>query len=363
MNLDHLFKLAIPAGAVALLVLVGVLIGLNLLQRSLQPDFPLARKLFPATAVLIGFLTARSLVAGAHEPSVQPLKVVLSLGIVWTMVYLVSRAIWVLTQLLFKRFEIEQVDNLRARRIRTQLQFIEKLGYVVVTVLGAGSTLLLFEAARHFGQSLLASAGVAGIIVGFAAQKSLSNLIAGFQIAFTQPVRIEDVVVVENEWGWVEEINLTYVVIRVWDRRRLILPITYLVEKPFQNWTRTTSHIIGAVMIDVSHQVDVAKVEAELFRLLEATPLWDQDVRVLQVVEAGPRSVTLRALMTAKDSPTCWDLRCLVRRGLVEFIQAHHPEALPIVRLDHDVHDVAAAISGERMGPVPQPSLSLARGR
>lgn len=341
MELQQAFELAIPTVTLATLMSVSVLIGLKLLERSLRsaklcsPDFPLARKLLPGSLTLIVLLGVRSLLAALSWDHNHLVRTPLGIAIVWTVAYVVARCLWVLTLTIFQRFDISSDDNLRSRRVRTQLRFLEKVGYAAVVFMAACATLLLFDGARNFGQSLLASAGVTGIIIGFAAQKSLSNLVAGFQIAFTQPLRIEDVVVVEGEWGWVEEINLTYVVLRLWDRRRLILPITYFVEKPFQNWTRTTSQIIGTVMLEVSHHVPVAKVEAELFRLLDATPLWDKDVRVLQVVEAGARSITLRALMTARNSPICWDLRCFVRRGLVEFMRTHYPEALPVVRLEY----------------------------
>jgi len=362
-KVDQIIKTALPVAALAVLVCAGALIGLHLLQRSLRAarlcrqDFPLARKLFPASFVLIVLLTSRSLAVALRLDNSLIMRVPLSLAIVWTVVYLVVRAIWVLAQLIVQRFEVTGTDDLRSRRVRTQLKFLEQVGYVAVTFLGACSTLLLFDGARQFGQSLLASAGVAGIIIGFAAQKSLANFVAGFQIAFTQPLRIEDVLVVEGEWGWVEEINLTYVVIRCWDRRRLILPITYFVEKPFQNWTRTTSQIIGSVMLEVSHLVPFAEVETELNRVLDETPLWDRDVRVLQMVEAGARSVTLRALMTAKNSPTCWDLRCHVRRGLVEFLRQKYPESLPVVRLEH----ATPAFEREQQHDA-SPSIWLSRG-
>jgi len=338
MRLNHVLAVMVPLG-VALLAALGGLIGLKLLQHSLvaaglcRRDFPLARKLFPAALSVMAILTARSVVAAEHYDTAS-MKVALTLGILWAVAYLAVRSIWVLTQVLYHRFHIEEEDNLRARRVRTQLHFLEQLGYVGVMFLTIVGTMLFFEPARKYGQSMLASAGVVGVIVGFAAQKPLSNLVAGFQIALTQPVRIEDAVVVEHEFGWVEEINLTYVVVRLWDRRRLILPITYFVEKPFENWTRTTSHIIGVVMLEVSHDVRFASLEQELFRLVESTPLWDGDVRVLQVIEAGVRSVTLRALITAKDSPTSWDLRCFVRRGLIEYLHVNYPNSLPVVRVD-----------------------------
>jgi small-conductance mechanosensitive channel len=357
-------SLALPV-LVALVVAVAEYVGLRLLQHSLvsallcKPEFPLARKLVPASAALLAFLTARAMVAAAHIHSGFA-EVLFAIAILWTIAYLTVRSIWVLTQLLLQRFDIESVDNLRERRIRTQLHFLEKLGYVTVMFLAVGGTLLLFEPARHYGQSLLASAGVVGVIVGFAAQKPLGNLLAGFQIALTQPLRIEDAVVVEGEFGWVEEINLTYVVIRVWDRRRLIMPITYFVDKPFENWTRKTSHIIGVVLLEVSHKVQLDKLEAELFRLLDGTPLWDGDVRVLQMIDAGTRSVTLRALMTAKDSPTSWDLRCLVRRGLIEYLRDVDPAALPVVRVDR-LHELPVEAGGKLLAAPP--TLVLSRQR
>lgn len=335
----HLTRL-VPVALSTVAALGLTFFGLRLVQRALRradlcpPEFPLTRKLFPAVASLLLVAGARSALATLPKEVGQDLRMPLSLAVLWAAVYLLMRALWVAVRLVAVHFDIrEHADNLRSRRVQTQLQFIEKLGHVTIVFLGACGTLLMFDAARSFGQSMLASAGVASLVIGFAAQKSLANLVAGFQIAFTQPLRIEDAVVVENEWGWVEEINLTYVVIRIWDQRRLVLPITYFVEKPFQNWTRTTAQILGAVELEVSHQVPFDEVERELFRILEETPLWDRDKRVLQMTEVFERSVRLRALMTAKDSPTTWDLRCLVRRKLVEFLRDRYPEALPVVRL------------------------------
>jgi small-conductance mechanosensitive channel len=213
------------------------------------------------------------------------------------------------------------------------LGFIEKIIDVAV-ILGAVAAMLhQVPWGRTLGTSLLASAGVASVIIGFAAQRTLANLIAGFQIAFTQPMRIDDAVVVEDEWGWIEEITLTYVVVRIWDRRRLVLPITYFIEKPFQNWTRTSGQILGSVHLTVSHEASFDRIEERFNALLDTNELWDRDARVLQVIESSERSVTLRALMTAKDSPTCWDLRCAIRRGLLEFMAKEHPAALPSIRL------------------------------
>lgn len=338
MNVQAFFSIVVPVVAASAITAGVVWFGLMVLQRSLRAadlcplDFPLARKLFPASVMLIALLAARSLLASVQLDDPR-LKVPLAIATLWTVTYLLVRSVWILSQLISFRFSHSADDDRLSRRIRTQVQFVEKIAYVTIVFLGLCSTLLLFEGARRMGQSMLASAGVAGVIIGFAAQKSLSNLIAGFQIAFTQPFRLEDVVVVEGEWGRVEEITLTYVVIRTWDRRRLILPITYFVEKPFQNWTRNTSQIIGNVMLQVSHRVPFAALEAEFFRLVEASPLWDGEVRGLQMVDVSERTVTLRALMTARDSSQCWDLRCFIRRSLIEFLRNEYPDALPAVRV------------------------------
>jgi small-conductance mechanosensitive channel len=341
-NLQPLFDLAIPVASFALSLALTVLLGLLVAQRSLRKtefcpqNFPLARKLFPASVALITTLAARAMFAALKPKDFPFFALVLSITAIWCTAYLMVRMLWVLVHFFNHRFDLARDNNVRSRRVLTQLQFIEKFAYVLVLFLAVCATLLLFEGARSFGESLLASAGVAGLVIGFAAQKSLGNLIAGFQIAFTQPLRIEDAVLVEGEWGWVEEITLTYVVIRIWDQRRLILPITYFVENPFQNWTRTTAQILGAITLEVAHCVPFQAIEAELYRVLEETPLWDRDKRVLQMVEVGERAVTLRALMTARDSPTCWDLRCHVRLKLVEFLQREHPQALPALRVHCD---------------------------
>jgi small-conductance mechanosensitive channel len=184
------------------------------------------------------------------------------------------------------------------------------------------------------GASLLASAGIASVVIGFAAQKSLSNLIAGFQIAFTQPLRLDDVVIVEKEWGRVEEITLTYVVVRIWDLRRLVLPITYFIEKPFENWTRTSSDILGTVFLYADYSANVEAVRNELTRVLKGAPLWDGKVGLLQVTNTSEKTIELRALMSARDASDAFDLRCLVRESLVAFLQRETPQALPKNRVD-----------------------------
>jgi small-conductance mechanosensitive channel len=232
----------------------------------------------------------------------------------------------------YHTFDIEKADNLRERKIRTQLQFIRRLAIALILILTICAILLSFNNLRKIGTGLLTGVGVGGIIIGFAAQKSLSNFLAGFQIAFTQPLRIDDVLVVEGEWGRVEEITLTYVVLKIWDQRRLILPINYFIEKPFQNWTRTSADLVGTVFVYVDYTMPLQPLRDELARLLENDPLWDRRVKVMQVTNTSEKTVEVRALMSASNSSNAFDLRCNVREGLIRFIQEHYPQCLPLTR-------------------------------
>jgi small-conductance mechanosensitive channel len=191
-----------------------------------------------------------------------------------------------------------------------------------------------FEGVRQLGTAVLASAGIAGIVIGFAAQRSLSTFVAGLQIALTQPIRVDDVVIVEGEWGWIEQITLTYVVVRIWDLRRLVLPVNYFLERPFQNWTRVTADILGTVFILADYTVPIDSLREELRRLAEASEKWDRKVCGLVVTNATDRALELRALVSAADASKSWELRCEVREGLVKYLQENHPESLPKVRLE-----------------------------
>lgn len=246
--------------------------------------------------------------------------------------------------------DLQARDNLEARKWYTQVRILKRIVMVLVVVITVAVVLMSYERLRQLGAGILASAGIAGVILGLAAQKTLSNLLAGFQIATTQPIRIDDVVVVEGEWGRVEEITLTYVVVRIWDLRRLVLPISYFIEKPFQNWTRTSAEVLGTVHLHVDYKVPVAAVREELRRVLEASDRWDGKVWNLQVTGAGERTVELRALMSAADSGAAWDLRCEVREKLLDYLQREHPEALPRSRMEGRV-EARAPEDPERSGP------------
>lgn len=233
-------------------------------------------------------------------------------------------------------FDINKPDNLKERKVRTQIHFIRKLLILIIVLLTVAAVLLSFESLRKLGAGLVTGVGVGGIIVGFAAQKSLGNLLAGFQIALTQSIRIDDVLVVEGEWGRVEDITLTYVVLRIWDERRLILPITYFIEKPFQNWTRIGSEITGTVFIQMDYSLPMEPLRKEFHRLLEINPLWDGRIKAMQVTDAKEHTMEIRALMSARNSSDAFDLRCIIREKLIGFIQEHYPESLPQYKLRKD---------------------------
>jgi small-conductance mechanosensitive channel len=230
------------------------------------------------------------------------------------------------------RYSIAVADNLHARRIHTQTEVLERIFIGCMVVITLATMLMTFPSARQIGTSVFASAGIAGVIVGMAARSSVASLIAGLQVAITQPIRIDDAVVVEGEWGWIEEIESTYVVVRIWDLRRLILPLTYFIDKPFQNWTRSTAEIIGTVFIYVDYTLPVEPVRAELQRVLQDTPLWNGKTCVLQVTDFSETTMQLRCLMSANSSSAAFDLRCIVRERMISFLQKNYPQCLPTRR-------------------------------
>ena len=258
----------------------------------------------------------------------------ISILAILTVSWIVVRSASVLEDYLYERYKLDSEDNLKARKIHTQMVYLKRVFAVIVGVIALALILMNFEKVRQLGTTILASAGILGIVLGFASQRSIALLFAGFQVALTQPIRIDDVVIVENEWGRIEEITLTYVVVRIWDKRRLIVPTTYFIEKPFQNWTRVSSDILGTVYIYTDYTFPVDALRKELTRLLEESRLWDKKVNVLQVTDATEQTVELRALMSAADSPTAWDLRVHVREKLIRFLQEKYPQHLPRTRVE-----------------------------
>jgi small-conductance mechanosensitive channel len=258
----------------------------------------------------------------------------IKVAVIFCVTWLLIRSIKLTREVILKQYDIGEADNLKARRVYTQFRVLERIIIFVVILIAVAVALMTFEGIRRIGISLFASAGVAGIIIGFAAQKLLGSVLAGFQIALTQPIRIDDVVIVENEWGWIEEINLTYVVVRIWDKRRLIVPTTYFIEKPFQNWTRVSADILGTVYIYTDYHVPMGKLREAFMDILKGTELWDGKVGVMQVTNTTDRSVEVRALMSAENSPKAWDLRVLVREQLIAYLRENYPQSLPRTRVE-----------------------------
>jgi small-conductance mechanosensitive channel len=263
-------------------------------------------------------------------------KTVFGIAIIVLISGLLIRATFLVNDVVLLHFKVNVKDNLRARTLHTQLQVLRRIIVIVIVVIASACILMTFPKVKQLGTTLLASAGIIGIVVGLAAQKTLGTFIAGLQIAFTQPIRLDDVVIVEGEWGRIEEITLTYVVVRIWDLRRLVVPITYFIEKPFQNWTRVSADILGTVFLYVDHTVPVDAIRAELQRILEGAEWWDRKVCVLQVTNTSERTVELRALMSAEDASLAWTLRCYVREELVTFVRKNYPHALPRLRAELD---------------------------
>lgn len=255
------------------------------------------------------------------------------LAIIAVVTWLGLRVVDAIQQLIYKHHPMDVSDNFHARRIQTQTRVLVHTLSFLVILFGIAAMLMTFPIARQFGTSLLASAGVAGLVLGFAAKPVLGNLIAGLQIAITQPIRLDDVVIVSGEWGRIEEITGAYVVVRIWDDRRLIVPLQWFIENPFQNWTRRTTELLGFVYLWLDYSVPIESIRREADRLCKEVPqLWDGRVCGVQVTETDTNGVQLRVLMSASDSSKCWDLRCYMRENLMNYVMKNYPDSLPQMR-------------------------------
>ena len=330
------------------------IIGKSLVKHGQGPT----RWIFPLLAVLI-------VLPGLPLPPIamSALEHATGLGLIAAIAWLVILFVDITADVLSGRYRVDVEDNLLARRVQTQLVMLHRIVVVLVAIVTLSVMLMTFPVIRHIGMSLLASAGLAALVVGIAMKGTLSNLIAGVQIAFTQPFRLEDAVVIEGEWGWIEEIGTMFVVVRIWDLRRLILPLSYFLDHPFQNWTRTSAQLLGNTTFYADYSVPVDELRAELRRICESTKLWRGEVCALQVTDATEHTVQLRALMDARNSSDAWDLRCLVREGMIAYLQQHRPECLPRYRGElsglasgqHNTGEThegsASAISPQEQGP------------
>jgi small-conductance mechanosensitive channel len=345
--------LAVALGARWLLLFAG---RVALRRRKLRELEPVLVSTFStpvfvlALAVLLAiagplFDTPKSLQAG--------LRHAVSIALVAAATWFGIRAVAFFERVLYHAFDLNREDNYRQRRVLTQIGFVSKMLMVGIFVVGLAGVLFTFREARNLGTSLLASAGVVSVVLGFAAQKSLGNFIAGFQIAFTQPIRLDDVVIVEKEWGRIEEITLTYVVVKLWDLRRLVLPITYFVEKPFENWTRTSAEIVQPVFLYVDFRADVAAVRKAFEQFTSESVRWDRKIVALQLTDCRAEQLELRGIVSARNAGLNFDLRCEVREKMMAWLRQEHPEWLPRRRARVDLSDGggrAIEIAGENAG-------------
>jgi small-conductance mechanosensitive channel len=313
---------------------------IRIARRLLRDRHPYVRSFLTATMPItrLTLLVVALFIVLPAVPINPDLEVVIAKILLLTAIVLIGwaaiTAVDMAADLYLMRFRLDVADNLLARKHLTQVRVLTRTVDTVLIIATVGAALMTFDAVRHYGVSLFASAGVAGLIAGLAARPLLSNLFAGIQIAVTQPMRIDDGVLVEGEYGRVEEITSTYVVIRLWDLRRLIVPLAYFIEKPFQNWTRDSTSLVGAVSLHVDYTAPVERIREKAIELVKASPLWDGQTAKLQVIEARENSLELRVTMSARTSSDAFELRCDVREKLVDFLQREFPNALPHARAE-----------------------------
>lgn len=331
------FLVAVLAAVIAAVVIAAVAaVPVRLLSRRRGWDarhVGRVRRPFRLLLVIVGLRLAVQLSFPEREwmPVVDHVfRILIIAGSAWLVAGIMSFAF----EAVLARYPIDVADNRVARRVRTQVSMLRRVGYVVIAVLAVGAILLTFPGVEAVGASVLASAGLLSVVAGLAAQSTLSNVFAGLQLAFSDAIRVDDVVIAEEEWGRIEEITLTYVVMRLWDDRRLVLPSTYFTSTPFQNWTRHESQLLGAVELDLDWRVDLHGLRDRLDELLDASELWDGRTKVLQVTDAVGGLVRVRVLLTAADAGALFDLRCQVREGLVQWVTAHDPDAMPVQRVE-----------------------------
>lgn len=330
---------AIACGAalvIAVIIAAIVTVPVRLLARRRDWDNALVGRVrwpFRVLLLVVGLWVAVQLTLPMREavPALVHAARILTIA---STAWLLAGAVTFASSGVLRRYRTDVADNRLARRVHTQVAILRRIVVVVIVIVGLGGILLTFPGVEAVGASLLASAGLASVVAGLAAQSTLANVFAGIQLAFSDAIRVEDVVVVEGEWGRIEEITLTYVVVHIWDDRRLVLPSTYFTSTPFQNWTRRNSELLGAVELDLDWRVPPGAMRDELDRILDGTELWDGRAKVLQVTDAVGGTVRIRVLVTAKDAPTLFDLRCLVRERLVDWVQRETPAGLPVQRVE-----------------------------
>jgi small-conductance mechanosensitive channel len=333
----------LPDPVVALFILaIAVLFALalhrwarKLVRRAFDERYPYVFSVFMQTrgltrlALLIIAMIVAIPVAPLPPDTAAFLARLMGVAVIGLIGWAAIIALHIAADLYLRRFRLDIDDNLLARKHNTQVRVLSRTIDVLLVMLTLSAALMTFPAVRQYGVSLFASAGVAGIVAGLAARPVLSNLMAGVQLAMTQPIRLYDAVIVESEYGTIEEITSTYVVVKLWDLRRMIVPLTYFIEKPFQNWTRENSSLVGNVMMYLDYRAPVDIIRQKFKDIVKESNLWDGQVAGLQLTDFKEGTMELRLLMSARSSGAAFDLRCEVREKLIDFIQREHPEALP----------------------------------
>lgn len=347
---------AVLVVAIALLVhAIGAAIMRRISVRSLFLAALVTRIHKPSRLALIFFALEFSWrLAPDSVEAIETVRRLNTVCLITSLTWLIVAWVLALSDTVIARNPVNVADNLHARRILTQTRVLSRSVIFLVALMGVSFALLTLPGARQLGASILASAGVAGVVAGMAARPVLGNFIAGLQLAFTQPIRIDDVIIVEGEWGRVEEITGSYVVVAIWDERRLIVPLQWFIEHPFQNWTRSTTQLLGSVMLWVDYRAPVSRLRAELERCCREDPAWDGRVCGLQVTDADARTMQIRLLVSSADSSKNFDLRCRMREALIDFMQREIPDALPVTRLE--MHAEAADTLPSRASNEPVPA-------
>jgi small-conductance mechanosensitive channel len=331
--------LAVSAAVALLLVAIIFRIGWKIGQRLVRSRV-VARTLMDYTEdparLLVCLVVLQAMWHAAPDTlhAIVAIRHLTAVCLIGAATWLVVRLVSASSQIVLLHYPADMTDNLHARRIHTQTHVLSRTLMLFAIVFGVASALMTFPSVRQIGTGLLASAGLAGLVVGFAAKPVLGNLLAGLQIALTQPIRLDDVVIVEGEWGRIEEIGGSYVVLALWDERRLIVPLQWFIEHPFQNWTRTSAQILGAIFVWVDFGFPVDPLRAKLATLCEGNPDWDRRVCGIQVTDASDRAMQLRILVSSASASKNWDLRCFLRERLIDFIARNHQEYLPRLRMD-----------------------------
>ncbi|WP_222710393.1 mechanosensitive ion channel family protein [Quadrisphaera setariae] len=359
-GLQALQLVAVAVGAALGALVLGMVVHavvLRIGRRSVVARTLAARLKGPFRWILVTLAAQQVFVSSTgNDGWLMATRTVLLLAVIACIGWLLAKVVLVVEDLLLEKFRVDVADNRHARRIRTQIIFLRRIALLVIALLTVGAMLWTFPEARVVGTGIFASAGLLSVVAGLAAQSSLSNVFAGLQLAFTDALRVDDVVVVDGLWGRIEEITLTYVVVHVWDDRRYVLPSTYFTSTPFEHWTRKDSQILGVVMLEVDWRTDFDGMRDELHRVVEADELWDRRVAVLQVTDAVNTFVQVRILVSAQDGPTIFDLRCHVREAMVRWLVASNPQGLPRLRLAGSDAEEAALAEMTREQRVPAKS-------